>query len=190
MSTQADIKTMAFIDGENLVMRYQAMLTEGADPKAEVTHVLDTVIWHPRLMDACYTHCLLRATYYTYVVGDIDRIHGIADQVQELVPQTGTYWRARRLTPCVMKKERKQQKRRGVDIRICVDMLSHVYRNHLDAVLLLSGDGDFIPLLEEVKRCGKLVIVASFSSGLSVELKRIADHFVEMDNTVFDKRPG
>lgn len=60
-------------------------------------------------------------------------------------------------------------------------MLSHAFLGNYDAAVLVAGDADYVPLVEEVKRLGKLVHVAFFGSqGLSPELRRSADQFCEI----------
>ena len=64
-------------------------------------------------------------------------------------------------------------------------MMSQVYRGNVDSVLLLSGDGDYAPLLDEVKRAGVLVYVSAFSDGFSSHLKDRADSVYELDGTTW-----
>lgn len=60
-------------------------------------------------------------------------------------------------------------------------MLSHAFRGNYDAAILISGDGDYVPVVEEVKRLGKRVHVAFFQSqGLSPDLVRAADSFYDL----------
>src|SRR5262249_44634113 len=109
MATENDIKNMVFVDGENLVMRYQAMLAAGSVPRQQVAHVPDVFIWQPSMTDLIYTHGVFRVTYYTYGVGDSTLLTDIADQLQSLPLNRSAAWNARSLTPCIMKKVRKQQ---------------------------------------------------------------------------------
>ena len=51
----------------------------------------------------------------------------------------------------------------------------------LDVIVLCSGDGDFIPLVEYLKNQGKRVEVAAFGRTTSAKLKEIADEFVDLD---------
>lgn len=44
-----------------------------------------------------------------------------------------------------------------------------------DTVVLVSGDGDFVPLVKHLKRAGKRVEVAAFGDGLAVDLASAAD---------------
>jgi uncharacterized LabA/DUF88 family protein len=89
----------------------------------------------------------------------------------------------------VFKKPAKSRSGKGVDIRLCVDVLGHVYRGNTDAVLLMSGDGDFEPLIEEVMRAGVQVFLSAFSDGLNPRLRHIVDAIYELDGTTWKERP-
>src|SRR4051794_22089694 len=62
-------KTVFFVDGENLVFRYQAMLAEGRQPRAGVIHVQDVFVWHPDITTTSIMN-VVRVNYYTSMVGD------------------------------------------------------------------------------------------------------------------------
>lgn len=64
------------------------------------------------------------------------------------------------------------------DVGITVDAIK--ISSSLDVVLLLSGDGDFIPLVEYLKNHGKQVEVAAFSKSTSSRLKEVADDFLDI----------
>jgi len=52
----------------------------------------------------------------------------------------------------------------------------------LDAIILITGDGDFIPLVDYLKwGMGKHVEVASFSRSTSSRLKEVADTFINLE---------
>lgn len=85
-----------------------------------------------------------------------------------------------RLCPHVLKKEKNSQKTKSVDINITTDTLRHTYNDSLDTLFLLSGDGNYIPLIQEVMRQGKRVAVGAFSNGLNQTLLHIADGFLDL----------
>ena len=61
---------------------------------------------------------------------------------------------------------------KGVDISLAKDLLSHAFLDNYDYAILYSGDGDYVPLVEEVKRIGKNVMVCFFDTDcLNKELK-------------------
>ena len=56
-------------------------------------------------------------------------------------------------------------------------MLSHAFLDNYPMAVLVAGDGDYVPLVEEVKRLGKIVYVCFFGNGLSPDLKLACDGF-------------
>jgi hypothetical protein len=66
-----------------------------------------------------------------------------------------------------------------------IDILYNTYKNTLDAVFLISGDGDYIPVIQEVMGHGKKVYVGALSSGLSQRLRIVPDRFFPLDSYFF-----
>lgn len=66
------------------------------------------------------------------------------------------------------------------DVGIAVDAIR--FAPLLDTVILVTGDGDFAPLIEYLQNNGKQVEVAGFSQNTSVKLKELADYFYNLDN--------
>ncbi|NTV44344.1 MAG: NYN domain-containing protein [Candidatus Yonathbacteria bacterium] len=64
------------------------------------------------------------------------------------------------------------------DVGIAVDAIRLAPK--LDAIVLISGDGDFVPLVEYLKN-NTQVEVAAFGRSSSGKLKEIADDFLDMD---------
>jgi len=54
----------------------------------------------------------------------------------------------------------------------------------VDVVVLCSGDGDFIALVEYLKNMGKRVEVVAFGRSTSGKLKESADEFIDLDEGV------
>ncbi len=66
------------------------------------------------------------------------------------------------------------------DIGIAIDAVKMAHK--LDAIVLVSGDGDFVPLVEYLKNThGCQVEVASFGKSSSGRLKEVADDFIDFD---------
>ena len=66
------------------------------------------------------------------------------------------------------------------DIGIAMDAIETAPR--LDVVVIISGDGDFVPLVEHLRRAfGCKVEVMSFGKSTSHMLKEVADVFVDFD---------
>ncbi|MBN1644629.1 NYN domain-containing protein [Candidatus Woesearchaeota archaeon] len=66
------------------------------------------------------------------------------------------------------------------DVGIAMDAIELAPR--LDTVVLVSGDGDFAPLLQHLRRAlGCRVEVVAFGKSASKQLKEATDYFVDMD---------
>ncbi len=67
------------------------------------------------------------------------------------------------------------------DVGLAVDTIR--LADGLDVVILITGDGDFVPLIEYLRLGkGKQVEVAAFSRTASARIKEAADLFVEIEN--------
>ncbi len=66
------------------------------------------------------------------------------------------------------------------DIGIAMDCIELAPR--LDTIIIVSGDGDFVPLVEHLKRAlGCRVEVAAFGKSTSAKLIESADDFLDLD---------
>jgi hypothetical protein len=193
-------KVMAFIDGENLTARFEAMVKEGMKPRTEsviphsqlVKHLPGLLAWHAHSVREMYLGDVLeRAYYYTTFSGaeeDLEDFSATIGQCSVWEPPRSDSEAPHhpiRLIPKVFKKSARRTKTKSVDISICVDVLECVKNNALDAIYLVSGDIDYRPLIEAVMRAGKRVYVAALSSGCSPQLPNIPDRFVNLDKIYF-----
>jgi uncharacterized protein (TIGR00288 family) len=64
------------------------------------------------------------------------------------------------------------------DVGICMDAIK-LYPS-LDVIILVSGDGDFIPLVEYLKNQGRQVEIIAFGQSASSKLQEIADDFIDL----------
>lgn len=65
------------------------------------------------------------------------------------------------------------------DVGIAVDAIK--LSNRIDALILMSGDGDFIPLIENLHEAhGTQVEVVAFGRSSSQKLKEVADDFIDL----------
>lgn len=67
------------------------------------------------------------------------------------------------------------------DIGIAMDMIELAPK--LDTAVLVSGDGDFVPLVQHLQRAlGVRVEVIAFGKSSSSKLKEAADSFIDLDS--------
>ncbi len=65
------------------------------------------------------------------------------------------------------------------DVGIAVDAIR--MSPTMDAIVLVTGDGDFVPLVEYLKNRGKRVEVIAFERSASLKLKEVADEFINLE---------
>jgi len=66
----------------------------------------------------------------------------------------------------------KNQKEKGIDVWIAIDMVKEAIQNNLDCCILISGDADFVPALDLIKNIGKEVLSVFIPRGYSNELRQ------------------
>lgn len=70
------------------------------------------------------------------------------------------------------------QKKADWDVGLVIDAVRTC--DNVDTIVLCSGDGDFVPLVEYLKGRGKRVEVMAFQKTTSSELMRVADEFIDL----------
>jgi len=58
-----------------------------------------------------------------------------------------------------------------IDIKIAIDVISLAYEDAYDTAVLVSGDGDFVPVIKKIKELDKNVEVWAFEYSLANALK-------------------
>ncbi|MBI2450335.1 MAG: NYN domain-containing protein [Candidatus Nealsonbacteria bacterium] len=67
------------------------------------------------------------------------------------------------------------------DVGITIDAVKSA--NKADVIILVSGDGDFLQLVEYLKNQGIRVEVIAFGRSASAKLKEVADEFIDLGET-------
>ena len=67
------------------------------------------------------------------------------------------------------------------DVGIAMDVVMHA--DKLDVVVIVSGDGDYVPLIDYLKMRGVQVEVAAFGRSTSSKLREAADSFLDLSET-------
>ena len=73
------------------------------------------------------------------------------------------------------------QKKADWDVGIVIDAVRMV--SSIDVLVLVSGDGDFVALVEYLKNQGKRVEVIAFGRSASSRLKEAADEFIDLESS-------
>jgi len=62
-----------------------------------------------------------------------------------------------------------------VDVELAVEAMDLIFSNKIDTLVLVTRDGDFLPLIRRAKEKNKKVILLGAQPGLSLALKNAAD---------------
>ncbi|GIW65741.1 MAG: NYN domain-containing protein [Candidatus Parcubacteria bacterium] len=71
------------------------------------------------------------------------------------------------------------EKKADWDVGITVDAIR--ISRFADTIILVTGDGDFVPLVEYLKNQGNIIEIAGFSKNTSIKLKELADYFYNLE---------
>ena len=128
-----------------------------------------------------------RITYYDALPGK--KKDAIEDEENEKEnAEREAYWRAIELLPDVhlgfgeLRGLKRPFRQKGVDTLIAVDVLVGAFSELFDVAVLVTGDADFTPVVEEVRRRGVMVAIAGVDGSVSDDLRRVADRYIEIDS--------
>jgi uncharacterized LabA/DUF88 family protein len=175
-------RVMIFADGEKRTYRFQAMIADGRKPSDWIQYESDTFVWIPKIVH--FSRCFfIRVSYYTSVVGDDVKLQQLAERLSAIRYDYSAGFGF--INPHIFKKQSRGAKTKSVDINLVTDLLRHTYNRSVDEVLILTGDGDYLPTIHEVMRQGVRVVVGAFSSGLDIRLRTQTDEFIDLDPMCF-----
>ena len=115
---------------------------------------------------------LVRATAYSPIVDDSDEPLQEQRFVKPFVQHNY------RIVTKPMKRFSDGSVKGNLDIELVVDMIT--MSDRLDVIILVSGDADFLKAIQYAQSKGIKVEVASFPKSTSVELKAVADEYLDL----------
>src|SRR6267154_4597905 len=78
----------------------------------------------------------------------------------------------------------------GADINLALDALEMAFtHNHVNAFAIISGDSDFIPLVNKLKQYDKRIFVVGGRAFTSTILQKNCHEFVAYESIIDDPRP-
>lgn len=159
-------KVAMFIDGSNL---YAAARS------------LDFDIDYRKLLKwAASSGRLVRAFYYTALIEDTD--YSPIRPLVDWLDYNG-YTMVTKPTKEFVDSQGRRKIKGNMDIELAIDVMEMA--DHLDHIILFSGDGDFRRLIEAVQRKGvRVTVVSTIHSNppmVADELRRQSDYFLDLE---------
>ena len=158
-----------FIDGSNL---YNGMRENVANTRVNLNELISQLK---------RDRFLVRAYYYNAPLTD--------DYDEDLREGQGRFFESLRRIPYVTVRLGRLHRRpdgtlveKGIDVAIAVESLALAYDDAYDTALLVSGDGDYVELVEAIKRRGKHVECAMFKNQSAGILLEHTDVFRPLDD--------
>ena len=119
---------------------------------------------------------LLRAYYYTAILEDqeFSSIRPLVDWLDY-----NGYTVVTKSAKEIFGNDGRRKIKGNMDIELAVDALEQ--SDHVDHIVIFSGDGDFVRLVEAIQRKGKKVSIFSTKNMVADDLRRQADHFIDLE---------
>jgi uncharacterized LabA/DUF88 family protein len=118
-------------------------------------------------------------------VGDRPLVRAIAYGIKADMPEEQTFFDALKKAGFEVKLKELQSfyggaKKGDWDVGIVMDIIKLIPK--LDTVVLCSGDGDYIPLLEYLQILGVRVELVSFGKSTSSKMRELVDDYLDLDS--------
>ena len=128
---------------------------------------------------------------YAYMV-DFIELHKKDDPTESKRSPQGFWSKMRKLgfrlclkpVKVIQREGEKDLHKANWDIGMTIDILKTAQSGKVDEIILFSGDGDFEPLIEEIKNPPYLIKVTVIARGKQTarELRRCADRFIDLED--------
>jgi uncharacterized LabA/DUF88 family protein len=187
-----------FVDGENFAKRGQDVLSAARIKPDATAWLKDIYLWLPGTgargpFFSYWTfhssrdpgppppraHSATRAYYYTSMPFEsADEVKAARLALRDLGFEPRVF-------------QRLKGKSKAVDLALATDVLTLAGESQYEVAVIFAGDGDYVPVVEAVKRLGKHVVVCFFAdSGMSDELRIAADDFVDLSPYLIERWSG
>jgi NYN domain-containing protein len=164
------MRSMLFIDGTNFLVEFSRFL--GFEFRAESppanTGLLARALILSALRDLGATRPIRHYWFASFTGNDTDQ-----EEYQRRLRECF-------FTPIIFKKYRAQAEKR-VDIALTTALLVNAQQKNFDIAVLVSGDADYLSVVEEAKRYGGQIFGCFFKQNLNPELEIAFDRFFPIE---------
>jgi uncharacterized LabA/DUF88 family protein len=164
-------------EGKQLVEK--RVLTKYPDQRVGIFVDVSNMYWSVRRLGGSLNFKALREE----AVGERKLIRALAYAVTSGLPEEEKFFSALTKSGFEIKLKQLQvfaggKKKADWDVGLAMDMVR--LAPLIDVAVLVSGDGDYVPVIEYLQNSGHLVEVMAFKEGVSAKLVERADAFIDM----------
>lgn len=171
-SALAHRRIAMFADMENLAIRSKETIPQLVNTPEWVGQS-NTWIWSDQIHEILRMWGTVTRTYaFASAKGDSDGLRAVTEEMKKTSISLPEVF------------PRKGVRSKKVDIALSAQLLRQAFLGNFDTAVLLTGDGDFVPLVRAVQDMGKSVVILAFESGLSPDLRFAADECYLLDGLV------
>lgn len=76
---------------------------------------------------------------------------------------------------------------KGTDVNIAVNMISKAFTNAYDIAVLVSGDTDYVPVIKELHRLGKIVVLATLPHQNTSKYEKLYDQHIKITDELLQR---
>lgn len=167
-------RVAVFIDGSNL---YNGMRDNLSNTRVNLQEFVKQLVNNRKLYRTYYYNAPLTDDYETDLRDGQQRFFESLRRIPYVTVRLGRLHR--RQDGSLVEK--------GIDVALAVESLSQAYEDAYDTALLVSGDGDYVELVEALKRKGKKVECAMFKNQSAGVLVEYVDVFHPLDDLNWSK---
>lgn len=157
-------RTSVYIDGANFFGGLRTINGRYTDSKFDFERFINKIVGKRKLIEVYYYNASLKQQINPEIFAKQQKLFSRLKKIDKF-------------HVILCKRQRREDKEgnhyftiKGDDIHLAIDMLKHAYQNKYDTAILISGDGDFAPLVRYVKELGKNVENYHFKGNISYDL--------------------
>jgi uncharacterized LabA/DUF88 family protein len=154
-------KLLVFLDYANI-----NSLARNSVIRLDYRHLLEYLVADRFLIDA-----------YAYVPIDPRNEHGLDRTIEDL-------WKTGYSVQTKVGTVAGESYKCNMDVEMAIDILNAAYTIRPDIVVIASGDGDMLPVVQSLRKMGIRAEVASFEAGAARKLTIQASGFISLDQYV------
>lgn len=174
-------KISVYIDGANFLYGIRSIHRRYSDFKFDFERFIRSVIGSNDLVDVYYYNASLKQNLNP-------KLFKLQQQFFDRLRRTDKF----KVVLC--KRQRRTNSAgedtftiKGDDIHLAIDMLKDAYEKKYDTAILISGDGDFAPLVKYVRNLGKRVENFHFVDNISLDLLKGCNSSSVIDKKIANK---